>query len=47
MNIEHWSIDAKRGKPRETERNLFQYHFVSQKYHTGWLGIEPDFLSTG
>jgi len=47
MNIEHWSIVAKRGKPWEAERNLFQYHFVSQKYHTGWFGIVPDFLSTG
>jgi hypothetical protein len=47
MNIEHWSIDANRGKPRDAERNLFQYHFLSQKYQTDWLVNEPDFLSTG
>jgi len=41
------NIDANRGKSRKAERNLFQYHIVSQKYHTGWLGIDPDILSTG
>jgi hypothetical protein len=33
--------DTDREKPKNSEKNVSQGHFVHQKSHTDWLGREP------
>ena len=37
--IEHWWNEIDRGKPKYSEKNLYQCNFVYHKSHMGWPGI--------
>jgi hypothetical protein len=39
--MEHWWDEIDRGKPKYSEKNLSQCHFVRHKSHTDGPGIEP------
>jgi hypothetical protein len=39
--MEHRWNEIDRGKPKYSGKNLSQYHFVHQKSHMDWPGIEP------
>jgi hypothetical protein len=41
ISMEHGWNDIDRGKPKYSERNLSQCHFVYHKSHMDRLGIEP------
>jgi len=32
--VDHWWIDTESEKPKYSEKNLYQYHFVPPKYYT-------------
>jgi hypothetical protein len=40
MNIKHWLSYMDTGKPKFSEKNLFQCHLVHHKYHMLWPGIK-------
>jgi hypothetical protein len=42
IGVEHWWNDTERGKPKYTEKNLSQCHFIHHKFHVDWPGIELD-----
>lgn len=44
MRVQRWYNDAGRGGLKYWETGLSQCHFVHQKSHMDWLGIEPKFL---
>jgi hypothetical protein len=39
--MEHRWNEINRGKPKYSEKNLSQCHFVHYKSHMDWPGIEP------
>jgi hypothetical protein len=41
VNMEQWWNYIDRGKPKDSEKNLSQCHFVHQKSHFYWPGCEP------
>jgi hypothetical protein len=41
MSTEHWWNDIYGGKPKYSENNLCQCHFIHRKSHMDWSGIEP------
>lgn len=40
MGMDKLWDDNKRGQPNDSFKNVSQCHFVLQKSHTEWLGIE-------
>jgi len=40
MSMEHYSNDTDRRKPKHSEKNLFNYHYVHHKSHMHWPGKE-------
>jgi hypothetical protein len=40
--MEHRWNEIDRGKPKYSDKNMSQYHFVHHKSHTDWPGIEPE-----
>jgi hypothetical protein len=40
MNIKHWWENIDKRKPKYSEKNLSQWHFVHHKSHTDWSRIE-------
>jgi hypothetical protein len=39
--MEHWYIDIDRGKPKYSDKNLCQHHFVHHKSHMDYPGSNP------
>jgi hypothetical protein len=38
--LEHWWNDTDKGKPKNLEKNLSQFHFANRKSHMDWPGIK-------
>jgi hypothetical protein len=41
VNMEQRWNDIDRGKPKDTEKNLFSCHFIHNKSHMDWPGRDP------
>ena len=39
--MDHWWNEIDRGKPKYSEKNVSQCHFVRHKFHMDRSGIEP------
>ena len=44
--MEPWWNDTERGKPKYSDKTLYQCHFIHHKSQKDWPGLEPGLLRT-